>query len=325
MHNSNYIVSNSIGSNYIGRFAPSPTGPLHFGSLIAAVASYCEAKVNHGKWLIRIEDIDKPREMAGAADAILRTLEGSGFEWDDTVIYQSQRAHLYEEALNTLKQQHLIYPCTCSRKEIADSSTQTGIEGKIYPKTCLTNAPEANIHAALRAVTTAKIIRFKDAIQGEISQNLAHEIGDFVLKRADGIVAYQLAVVVDDAAQGVTHIVRGADLLHSTCRQIYLQTLLGFNTLGFSTPSFSTPGFSTPSYAHVPIACNANGEKLSKQTLAEPISMRLPEHQLFEALRFLGQNPPIDMQNATLADMWRWAISHWQLSKIPKLRQISFG
>ena len=249
---------------YIGRFAPSPTGPLHFGSLVAAIASFLEAKAQGGKWLVRMEDLDKPREMAGAADDILRTLEGFGFEWSGEVIYQSQRAAIYEAALNTLETKKLIYPCTCSRKEIADSLTLTSIEGKIYPKTCLTHAPRPNIHAALRAITLDKNIQFNDAIQSQnkdmLSQNLAKEIGDFVLKRADGFYAYQLAVVVDDAAQGVTHVVRGADLLDSTPRQIYLQQLLNFPT---------------PNYAHVPIAVNKNGEKLSKQTLAAPISMRI--------------------------------------------------
>lgn len=292
---------------YVGRFAPSPTGPLHFGSLVAAVASYCDARAQSGNWLIRMEDLDKPREMAGAADDILRTLEGFGFEWNDEIMYQSQRAAAYENALSILKNKHLIYPCTCSRKEIADSSAQTGIEGKIYPKTCLMHAPKANSSAAFRARVLDSNTSFLDAIQGKISQSLAKEIGDFVLKRADGIFAYQLAVVVDDAAQNITHIVRGADLLDSTPRQIYLQQLLGF---------------STPSYAHVPIAVNQNGEKLSKQTLAAPISMRLPAHQLFSALSFLGQNPPVEMQSATLAEMWRWAIANWQLSQVPKSRTL---
>ncbi len=302
-------------SNYIGRFAPSPTGPLHFGSLIAAVASYLQAKANNGKWLVRMEDLDKPREMAGAADNILHTLEGFGFDWDGLnthgdVMYQSQRTAVYEKALAALKTRKLVYPCTCSRKEIADSSTQTGIEGKIYPKTCLAHAPRANNHEALRAVTLDESLSFNDAIQGEISQNLAKEIGDFVLKRADGLFAYQLAVVVDDAAQKITHVVRGADLLGSTARQIYLQQLL------------SLP---TPNYAHVPIAVNKNGEKLSKQTLAAPISMRLAGQQLFDALCFLGQNPPAEMQNATPNEVWRWAFAHWSLARVPRTRSIQWA
>ena len=293
-------------TNYVGRFAPSPTGPLHFGSLVAAVASYCDAKSHGGKWLLRMEDLDKPREVHGAADEILRALEAFGFEWDGDVLLQSQRAELYENALEILRQKKVVYACTCSRKEIADSSSAMGIDGLIYPKTC-SNKPalRPSTHAASRALVLDKNISFLDAIQGEITQNLARDVGDFIVKRADSLFAYQLAVVVDDAAQNITHVVRGADLLDSTPRQIYLQQCLNF---------------STPSYAHIPIVVNAQNEKLSKQTLAQPISMRLAEHQLFEALSFLGQNPPAELKNATLDKMWRWAISNWQLSKIPKSR-----
>jgi len=293
--------------SYVGRFAPSPTGPLHFGSLVAAVASYCDSRANNGKWLLRMEDLDKPREVKGAADNILQTLEAFGFEWNDEVMYQSQRDKYYTEALNVLQNKQLIYPCTCTRKEIADSSNSIGIDGAIYPKTCLKHALKPNIHAAYRVMVFDKNITFFDAIQGEVTQNLARDVGDFILKRADGLFAYQLAVVVDDAAQGVTHVVRGADLLDSTPRQIYLQQLLGF---------------ATPGYAHIPIAVNVADEKLSKQTLAQPISMRLPEHQLFEALSFLGQRPPPELKSATLTEIWRCAIANWDLLKIPKLRKI---
>lgn len=295
---------------YVGRFAPSPTGPLHFGSLVAAVASYCDAGAHGGQWLLRMEDLDKPREVQGAADGILRTLEAFGFAWDAKIIYQSQRTELYESALQTLKAKRLVYPCTCSRKEIADSAIASGIEGAIYPKTCLNHALKTNIHAAYRALTLDENIVFLDGIQGEIIQNLARDVGDFILKRADGLFAYQLAVVVDDAAQGVTHVVRGADLLDSTPRQIYLQRLLGY---------------ATPRYAHVPVASNAAGEKLSKQTLAKPIDMRPPEHALFDALGFLGQQPPAEIKNATLDEVWQWAIAHWRISNIPKQRAIIFG
>ena len=295
-------------TNYAGRFAPSPTGPLHFGSLIAAVASYCDAKSHNGKWLVRMEDLDKPRELAGAADDILRTLEAFGFAWDGEVMYQSRRAAAYEQALTQLKVQGVIYPCACSRKEIADSAVSRGIEGAIYPKTCLkTPALKPNIHAASRAIVLDENITFFDAIQGEITQNLARDIGDFVVKRADGLFAYQLAVVVDDAEQDVTHVVRGADLLDSTPRQIYLQHLLGFPT---------------PRYAHVPVAVNAAGEKLSKQTLAKAITPKAAPMLVFEALDFLGQQPPAEMKNATLQEMWRWAIANWKLSNVPKNRTL---
>ena len=291
-------------TSYVGRFAPSPTGPLHFGSLVAAVASYCDAKHNYGKWLLRMEDVDKPREMAGAADDILRTLEAFGFEWDGEVVYQSQRSHIYHNYFQHLKHKGLIYACACSRKEIADSVTSAGIEGAIYPKTCQLKAVlQDNAHAAYRVVTLDKDISFTDMIQGEVTQNLARDIGDFILKRKDGLFAYQLAVVVDDALQGITHIVRGADLLDSTPRQIYLQRLLGVTT---------------PIYAHVPVVVNADGQKLSKQTFAKSITAESPPALMFEALCFLGQCPPAVLKNATLVEMWQWAIANWQLGKIPQ-------
>lgn len=292
---------------YVGRFAPSPTGPLHFGSLVAAVASYCDAKANQGEWLVRMEDLDKPREVAGAADNIVQTLAAFGFEWDGEIIYQSQRSAYYEAAFESL--QHHVYPCICTRKEIADSSNTQGIDGVIYPQTCSkTPALQPNRDVAYRAVSLDENIVFFDAVQGEITQNLARDVGDFILKRKDGLFAYQLAVVVDDAAQGVTHVVRGADLLDSTPRQIYLQRLLGFKT---------------PHYAHVPVACNAQGEKLSKQTLAQPLDALRANISLFEALSFLGQNPPAEIKNATLEEVWRWALENWQIDSIPKVISIA--
>lgn len=286
---------------YIGRFAPSPTGPLHFGSLVAAVASYCEAKTHHGKWLLRMEDLDKPREVKGAANTILKQLVAFGFEWDDAIVYQSQRSELYAEALALLKNQQLVYPCTCTRKEIADSSTHIGIEGAVYPGTCLSHALKENTAMAWRMKTPNQALCFNDAVQGKVCQNLHQDIGDFILKRADGLFAYQLAVVVDDAAQGITHIVRGADLLDSTPRQIYLQQMLHYQT---------------PHYAHLPVACNAAGEKLSKQTLAAPINTENAAYHLFQSLQFLGQSPPSSLQFETHQNIWQWAISHWQLAKV---------
>lgn len=296
---------------YIGRFAPSPTGPLHFGSLIAAVASYAEAKKQHGHWLVRMEDLDKPREIKGAALDILKTLSSFGFEWDGEVLYQSQRAALYEAAFDALQKAGLIYPCSCSRKEIADSASM-GIEGAVYPRTCQTHAVKPNVPLAWRVKTNDEILSFTDAIQIEnnqkvfnqnhFSQNLSKDIGDFVLKRADGLFAYQLAVVVDDAAQGITHIVRGADLLSSTPRQIYLQHLLNFKQ---------------PHYAHLPIAVNNAGEKLSKQTLAEPICKENAPALLYKTLQFLGQNPPVELASSTVQEAWDWTFKHWDLNKIP--------
>jgi len=292
---------------YIGRFAPSPTGPLHFGSLVAAVASFCEAKVHNGQWLVRMEDLDKPREIKGAADIILHQLEAFEFEWDDKVIYQSQRDDLYAEVLDQLNSLQLIYPCTCTRKEIADSSHQLGIDGLIYPGTCLTHPLKPDAPRAWRIKTDNRVIDFNDAVQGYIQQNLALDVGDFVLKRADGLFAYQLAVVADDAAQGITHIVRGADLLDSTPRQIYLQQVLHYHT---------------PEYAHVPVASNMAGEKLSKQTLAKPLETETANHAIYAALCFLGQNPPLEIKNATLSEMWHWAIIHWNAANVPKQRAI---
>jgi len=284
---------------YVGRFAPSPTGPLHFGSLVAAVASYLEAKTQHGKWIVRIEDLDTPRIQVGAANDIINTLAAFGFEWDGDIMYQSQRNEAYMNAFNILKDKQLIYPCTCTRKEIADSASNVGIEGAVYTGTCLKQAIKPNAPRAWRIKTEDKLIQFNDAIQGNVSQNLKFDTGDFVLKRADGLFAYQLAVVVDDAEQGITHVVRGADLLNSTPRQIYLQNLLTINT---------------PNYAHVPVACNSEGEKLSKQTLAQPLNVRNANAELFEALHFLGQHPPAEIKNATLNEMWRWSMENWVLN-----------
>ncbi len=288
---------------YVGRFAPSPTGPLHFGSLVAAVASYLEAKTHHGKWLLRIEDIDTPRVQTGAADNIISTLDAFGFEWDGDILYQSQRNNAYLNAFNLLKNKQLIYPCTCTRKEIADSSTQTGIEGVIYPGTCLKNPIKPNAPIAWRIKTQHKVISFNDAIQGNITQNLKLDIADFVLKRADHLFTYQLVVVVDDAEQGITHVVRGADLLNSTPRQIYLQTLLDYNT---------------PSYTHIPIATDATGQKLSKQSLAKQLDATEASTALFKALHFLNQTPPPELMHENIATIWQWALAHWDTAHIPK-------
>lgn len=288
-------------SDYVGRFAPSPTGPLHFGSLVAAVASYCDAKAAQGKWIVRIENVDKPREVKGSAQAILDTLASYGFAWDGDIIYQSQQTEHYEQALTMLRDGGLAYPCTCSRKEIADSSSIQGIEGIIYPGTCLHQPIKPNAPIAWRIKTQDFVGEFKDVIQGDVRQNLSSEIGDFVIKRADGLFAYQLAVVIDDALQGVTHVVRGADLLLSTPRQIYLQHLLNLPTI---------------QYAHIPIVKNASGEKLSKQTLAPALLIHEAKPQLLNALTFLNQSPPDTLKKASLDDIWQWAISNWHISHL---------
>ncbi|HSH73621.1 MAG TPA: tRNA glutamyl-Q(34) synthetase GluQRS [Methylophilaceae bacterium] len=292
-----------VKNTYIGRFAPSPTGPLHFGSLVAAVASFLEAKSREGLWLLRMEDLDQPREVPGAADSILKTLEVFGFKWDGAVMYQSQRQQAYAAALHHLQQDHFVYPCACTRKEIADSAIH-GIDGLIYPGKCRDGLLSGQ-HARAWRIRAEATITFNDAIQGSMSQDLARDIGDFVLKRADGLFAYQLAVVVDDAEQGISHIVRGADLLDSTPRQIYLQQKLGFRQ---------------PQYAHIPVATNAQGEKLSKQTLALALNANEASKELWQALYFLGQHPPAALRDSPLSELWRWAYENWNLSYVAKTR-----
>jgi glutamyl-Q tRNA(Asp) synthetase len=291
---------------YRGRFAPSPTGPLHFGSLIAAVGSYLEARRHHGAWLLRIEDLDRPREVAGAADAILRTLEGYGFEWDGQVVRQSRRRASYATALERLRREGAVLPCACSRREISDSNLD-GIREPVYPGTCRNGPPPGRPARALRARVDEAPIAFDDGLQGSIGQNLADEVGDFIVRRADGLFAYQLAVVVDDFDQGVSDVVRGADLLTSTPRQILLQRRLGYPT---------------PRYAHLPVALNPGGEKLSKQTLAAPLEPGDARSQLWAALRFLGQEPPEGLKGGGLAQLWLWAFAHWRLEKVPRLRSL---
>ena len=287
-------------SQYRGRFAPSPTGPLHFGSLVAAVGSYLETKKHNGTWLVRMEDLDTPRAVDGAADDILRTLECLGMHSDETVLYQSQRTAAYKEALHELQRSGLAYPCACSRREIADSALH-GVEGQVYPGTCRLGIPAGRQARAWRVRTDDSTIEFDDALQGHITQHLESEIGDFVVLRADGLFAYQLAVVVDDAFQGITHIVRGADLLASTPRQIYLQRLLNFPMLA---------------YMHLPVALNAQGEKLSKQTRAAPVDTRLPVATLLRALTFLRQQTPTSLTSDDLQTVWQWAIANWDAEKL---------
>jgi glutamyl-Q tRNA(Asp) synthetase len=287
-----------------GRFAPSPTGPLHFGSLVAALGSYLSARSQGGEWLVRMEDLDPPREMKGAADDILRTLEAYGFEWHGAVMYQSRRRDAYEEALATLQHSGALYPCGCTRKEIADSSI-AGIEGPVYPGTCRGGLAPGRSARALRVRTDHAVIDFEDRVQGRQHSHLEREIGDFVARRTDGFYAYQLAVVVDDAEQGITEVVRGADLLTSTARQIYLQQLLGLPM---------------PGYLHLPAAINEQGEKLSKQTFAKPLVRARPVMLLRQALDFLGQGPLPDTGESSLASFWAAAMAVWDEKRIPRLR-----
>lgn len=285
---------------YLGRFAPSPTGRLHFGSLIAAVGSYLDAKHHNGTWLVRMEDLDTPRCMPGAADDILRTLEAYGLYSDKAIQYQSQRTSAYEAALQQLQANGAVYPCCCTRKEIADSALH-GIDGPVYPGTCRNGIPAGREGRAWRVRTNNEAVGFDDALQGRITQHLATEIGDFVVKRADGLFAYQLAVVVDDAFQNITHVVRGSDLLHSTPRQIWLQRL---------------QGLTIPVYMHLPVAVNAQGEKLSKQTLAPAISTDDVVATLISVLEFLRQQPPAELRQGSIEEVLKWAVWNWQPERL---------
>jgi len=291
---------------YRGRFAPSPTGPLHFGSLVAAVGSYLEARRQAGAWLVRMEDLDRPREATGAADAILRLLEAYGFEWEGAVMRQSGRTAAYTAALEHLRREGAVFPCACTRREISDSALGDTSE-PVYPGTCRNGIPPGRSARAVRMRVGDGVVSFEDKLQGVVEQNLATEIGDFVIRRADGVFAYQLAVVVDDFEQGVTDVVRGADLLASTPRQILLQRGLGYPA---------------PQYVHLPVAVNRSGEKLSKQTLAAPLDPADAPGNLRSALRFLGQEPPAELESESVAALWSWALTHWRLEKIPRRRSL---
>jgi glutamyl-Q tRNA(Asp) synthetase len=281
---------------YVGRFAPSPTGPLHFGSLVAALASWLDARRAGGRWLVRIEDLDAPRVVPGAAGVILRQLEELGLSWEGPVLYQSSRTSAYEAALRKISAH--TYDCGCTRRELEDSVL--ALDGaRVYPGTCRDGIAPGKSPRALRVRTSPEAIRFGDRVQGEVSQSVETEVGDFVLRRADGLFAYQLAVVTDDAAQGVTDVVRGADLLDSTARQIWLQRLLGA---------------ATPRYLHVPVAVNAAGEKLSKQTGARAVQAA----DIPLALSFLGLAAP----DLSAKDLLKWAVEHWDVERIPRGRTL---
>lgn len=287
---------------YVGRFAPSPTGPLHFGSLIAAAASFYDARANGGRWLLRIDDVDTPRCISGADRSILSTLVAFGFEWDGEPVWQSRRDAVYAEALDMLRAAGHVFPCACTRRELADSALARD-GSRIYPGTCRDGLPPGRSARSWRA-RVAGTIDFVDRIQSAQHEDMEREVGDFVVRRADGLFAYQLAVVVDDADAGVTDIVRGADLLGSTTRQIHLQGLL-------DDPH--------PRYAHVPVALDPNGEKLSKQTLAHAVDALPPSTALLAALHFLGQNPPTELIHAPPRDIHDWATANWRIEAIPRV------
>ena len=286
-----------VGRAYRGRFAPSPTGPLHFGSVIAAVGSFLEARRQGGDWLVRIDDLDGPRTVPGAADSILADLERLGLGWDGETSFQQPRTDRYREGLEALRVAGWTFSCGCSRRDYRG----------VYPGTCRDGIAPGK-RARTRRMRVADItIHLEDAIQGPCRQSLPEAVGDFVIRRADGIFAYHLSVVMDDADFGVTEVVRGADLLDSTPRQMHLQRALGL---------------ATPSYAHLPVAVNAAGQKLSKQTFAEPVAGKAPVPLVVGALGFLGQQPHGALLDASIDELWSWAIANWRMDRVPRQRAI---
>jgi glutamyl-Q tRNA(Asp) synthetase len=285
----------SHASSYIGRFAPTPSGHLHFGSLVAALASYLDARAVGGRWLLRMEDLDPPREEPGAQAAILKALESYGFEWDGEMVRQSERHAAYAEVLNRLFNQGLAYACTCSRKQLEPYHG-------IYPGLCR-NAGHGQEDGAIRLRVPELEYRFTDRVQGEFRQHLGRDVGDFVIRRRDGLYAYQLAVVLDDAWQGVTDIVRGADLLDSTPRQLYLQELLGLPQ---------------PRYLHVPLITQPDGHKLGKSYRSPPLAADQATPLLLRALRALRQKTDSEMAHASPREVLSWGIEHWDALLIPR-------
>ena len=285
-------------TQYRGRFAPSPTGLLHQGSLIGALASYLDAKANQGIWLVRMEDLDPPREMPGAAEAILQSLQAHGLQWDEEVLWQSQQYPRYQQAIEQLIQQGHAFYCSCSRTQLA--ATQG-----IHRQTCQADSKQA---CAVRLRVPEQQLGFDDPIQGHFEQQLKQNVGDFVIQRKDQLFAYQLAVVLDDAYQGITHIVRGSDLLDCTPRQLYLQQLMGFPT---------------PHYMHFPVITNQQGQKLSKQTFAPALDSQQATDNLLLALAFLNQTlPPVNLRQHC-RDILDWATAHWQADNINKTLAIA--
>jgi len=280
---------------YSGRFALSPTGPLHLGSLVAALGSYLDAKANSGLWLLRIEDIDPPREMAGAKELILRQLEDHGLYWDSTAIYQSQRLDTYQEYFDHLKNNQHLYACDCPRHRIRD------LNG-IYDGHCRDLNFSFDSDAAIRVLLSEKNIGWNDLILGPQSFSFDELGGDFIVRRRDGLFSYQLAVAVDDGLEGITHVIRGADLLDSTARQTYLHKLFGL---------------SSPEYGHLPMVMNNQGQKLSKQTHAPELDSNKSRENLALALNILGQNPPRDISENSCEEILAWAIHHWNINSVP--------
>lgn len=294
----------------VGRFAPSPTGPLHFGSLIAAVASCLVSRQAGGRWLLRMEDVDRTRTVAGAADAILHSLDAHGLHWDGPLMVQTERDPAYQTALDTLLARGLAYPCSCNRKRIVAAGLRAVDGGWVYPGYCRSGARPDRTANIVRLRVDDEPVSFVDGVQGTIRQNLATDVGDFPLRRGDGLFAYQLAVVVDDGEQGVTQVVRGSDLLDSTPRQIALQRALGLPQ---------------PDYVHLPVATHPGGNKLSKQTHAPALEDTRATLNLWESLLFLGQGPDPELRTADVKTVWSWALEHWDAGRIPRARALEWS
>lgn len=289
--------------SYVGRFAPSPTGALHLGSLFTAVASYLHARQSSGEWLVRIDDIDPPREVAGAADDILRSLERYGLHWDRSVLFQSTRFDDYAQAAQQLLSDGLAFRCSCSRRRLREKN----LPNQRYPGTCRTRTRHSGATAVRVRVDPGNVV-LQDGLQGEIATDLAREIGDYIVRRRDGLPAYHLAAVLDDALQGVTTVVRGADLMASTAVHLHLQACL------------SLP---VPSYRHLPVLVNAAGQKLSKQTGAGPVGDRAPGRVAAEVLGLLGLKLPAELIGAPPAELWPWAIERWDIDALRSTRRIA--
>ena len=277
------------------------------GSLVAAMASYLDARQNDGEWLLRIENLDPPREVPGSAEKIIATLEALGFEWDGDIVYQSDRDEAYIAALESLLERGLAFRCGCSRKDIAATSPQEGAEGPIYPGTCRNGVPRDREPRSVRLRVEAGDTCFDDRLQGRQCQDIANDIGDFVILRADGYFAYQLAVVIDDADADITDVVRGADLLTSTPRQILLQRLLGLPT---------------PRYLHLPLLLDDQGKKLSKQARSAPVDARNPMPGLVRAATLLRLDPPRDFEDAGIEEFWKWAVNRFDINKLQGISRL---
>ncbi|MDG1750129.1 MAG: tRNA glutamyl-Q(34) synthetase GluQRS [Thalassotalea sp.] len=293
---------------YRGRFAPSPSGYLHFGSLITALASFLDAKKNNGTWLVRIEDIDPPREKKGASDHILKTLEAFGLHWDESILFQSNQSDYYHHLIEQLFNEHHCYYCRCTRAQIKAL-------GGIYQGHCRDLKLEKE-NSAIRVINQQSIVQYQDLIQGKVQcdQSLAKE--DFIILRKDGLFAYQLAVVADDIYQEISHVIRGCDLLEPTARQLSFYPLLA------NKSSKTTQQIQAPLFGHVPLAVTEQGYKLSKQNKAPAIENNNPQPALYAALQFLGQQPPPELQYLNVDEIIQWAIIHWQLESVPKKREI---